>query len=314
MTYDQRGYSCDCNSGYTKVGQALIGAQSCVLTSQASNFLAVETVSSATTFSSVGTVQSLTILHYFTNVATHCMYYGGPEDNAYCQALVNLCALKFYDLSGSAVCGAYLSISKQRPYSIGYGKGLPWLFYSSNTAACRDASLKMSVTLTNTVLNYVVAAYSLDGSWLGYSNLSTLFGYCERTAPHSDEGGGASATTKFLLFGTTVKSSYSCSPSSLLQSSQIFYDLFIEDTATGSLYPVPVKVTNLLVSGATPNTLSVNALCSSNDVFVRRFFLYDIVSGITASSAPLPAAIRYASTINLAVEIQKNNPKNIYVP
>jgi len=63
---------------------------------------------------------------------------------------------------------------------------------------------------------------------------------------------------------------------SLPETANKFYEMFIEDT-DGTLIDVPVRVWTLIdASGDTPNAADNEALY----VLVRRFFIFDTVSGI----------------------------------
>lgn len=57
-----------------------------------------------------------------------------------------------------------------------------------------------------------------------------------------------------------------------------------------------------------------SGFCDASDVLVRRFVLFDIVSGLTAASPSQPSVVRYASNVTLTVEIQRSPPSRIYPP
>ena len=324
FTYDARGYSCDCISGYTKVGLSLIGTQSCLSTSVSTPFVSIESAASVVTYSS-GSVTSATFLHYFSIAATRCKYYGGAQDIPYCQILANLCVLQVYD-SSSTVCSLFLSFITLRGYTSaaksyasksGWGTGLPWLYYSTtdSASACLDTNIKMKMSLKSTVLKYYVSVFTMNGTWLGYNNISTLFSYCTMIAPDTDQGGGTGASTKWQRFATSNSMTYKCNVNSLLSNQQYFYDLYVLDEGTGGLYPVPISITNLKWNGDTPNINLENKICSRSNIFVRRFFLFDIISGIPSTSTNnIPNVVRYLSDIKFSIQIQSSNPEYIYVP
>eukprot|EP01041_Mallomonas_annulata_P004874 gene4874-9718_t len=313
FTYDSRGYICDCSVGYTKVGQSIVGEQSCINSLKSSQFLNSENLAATINFNAVNSI-SIYILHYYTKTATNCLYYGGSQNIQDCQILLHLCILQLYN-SDSLPCATFLNIVRSRGYTTttgmssipSWGQGLPWLFYTSTSNPCLDTSIQMKMSLKSKKLNYIVSKYSLDGLWLGYENVSTLFSYCSDVAPYTSSGGGSSSTSKWQIFGTTEKNEYS-------------YD------ETNKMYPIPIKIINLKSGGKSPNSYSTKNLCTDGEVYVRRFFLYDIISGITITSTssqtstssipviPIPNIIRYASKILITTQIREDDPTRIYAP
>jgi len=83
-----------------------------------------------------------------------------------------------------------------------------------------------------------------------------------------------------------------------------FYEMFIEDS-DGSLIDVPVRVRTLIdESGDTPNIGEDIALYK----LVRRFFIFDTVSGIKGLGEYLnptlnTTAIRWISTARIVIEL-----------
>ena len=315
------GNVCTCPTGYTITGVTSIGSQSCVLTSLAAAYLKIEGIAINSKYSSIGVaVLSTTILHYFTKAAVHCQYYGGPQDIQSCNILANLCALQLYD-DQSTVCASYLAITSSRGATFvdnvaNWVAGMPWLYYSGSSEACFYDGVDRTVSLKNDKLVYVLGTFTMNGTFLGYRPLGTLFTYCGRTAPYSSDGGGTSSSTDYQIFAHVTNSNYTCDLTTLYGSEQLFYELYLQGSA---FYPVPVRVVNLRTgaSGTQPNSLRPKAnLCDASDVLVRRFFLVDIISGLTANSATggLPQVMRYASQISLEVSQRTANSGQIYAP
>ena len=315
------GNVCTCPTGYTITGVTAIGAQSCVLTSLASAYLKVEGIAINSKYNSLGiALLSATTLHYFTKAAVHCQYYGGPQDIQSCNILGNLCALHLYD-DQSTVCATYMAITLSRGAVFvdnvaNWVSGMPWLYYSGNSEACFNSGVDRTVTLKNDKLVYVLGTFTMNGTFLGYQPLSTLFTYCGRAAPYSSAGGGTSSSTDYQIFAHVTNSNYTCDLTTLYGNKQLFYELYLQGSA---FYPVPVRVVNLRTgaAGTQPNNLRPKAnLCDSSDVLVRRFFLVDMISGLTADSATggLPQVMRYASQISLEVSQRTANSGNIYPP
>lgn len=94
----------------------------------------------------------------------------------------------------------------------------------------------------------------------------------------------------------------------LVLSEQLFYELFLNDVNANLLYPVPVRLVNQRVQGVQVNSnfIPKNSFCDSSDVLVRRFTLYDVVTGVTSASpsSQSPLVIRYAANISIAIEIR----------
>lgn len=327
MKYDaaSSSYTCSCATNYIRVGDSSVGPEFCILASLANNYDKVASTANTVTYYQLGNKQvtkSLTFSHYFTSAATYCASYGGSQDNIYCQQLANLCLLQLYDDS-SAVCQAFQSIltarGNNRVNSIyAWGYGMPWLSYaSSNTplpdplSICEDTGYKASVTSKYQQLQYILIEIAMNGTFLGYANLNEAFAFCQQR----EENSGSDMRTDWLNFGTTVEGiQLYCDLSSLQTQPQIFYELYLFDFAVNKLYPVPVRMVNLRNGGQNPNTLDANgsaSLCNEQDFLVRRFFLFDRVSGISSSSN-IPEVFRVASVIRLDVMINGNT--NIYAP
>ena len=163
-------------------------------------------------------------------------------------------------------------------------------------------------------MQYVVSKYSLNGTFLGNEDVSDLFHYCQTSAPTTQ-----SVDTTWTIFGNSKIIRMKCDLYSILSKSldqQYFYELFIRESGTGSLFSVPVRITQLVDdTGGTPNDLYPRNLCDSTDVLVRRFFLFDIVSGIDAAEQQTaPKYIRYAQHMILAMNIRTDNPEKVYSP
>ena len=92
------------------------------------------------------------------------------------------------------------------------------------------------------------------------------------------------------------------------RNEQVFYELYLLDTVTSFLIPVPIRIINAVRDGERPNGFVSNGnLCSAEGVHSRRFFLYDTVSGLSEESfltlPYTPAVLRYASRIVLGERV-----------
>ena len=183
------------------------------------------------------------------------------------------------------------------------------------SAPCFQKNItKVPINLKEAVLQYVVSKYSLNGTFLGNEDVSDLFHYCRTSAPTPQE-----VDTSWTVFGNSKILRMRCDLHSLLATSigeQYFYELFLREKSSGSMFSVPVRIVQLVAStGSSPNVLYPRNLCENSDVLVRRFFLYDVVSGIdVATQQTTPKVVRYADHMILAVNIQEDNPERITSP
>jgi len=352
---------CVCDAGFRAVGvtgltTALASpgvAISCVPAASATAILATypEAAAIAVTFSALqtstsgaatGTLSgrsSRTLQHYYTAAAVRCVTWAAGDNNAGCQALANLCVLQLY-AAGSTVCTLFSALMAARRSSIagfvGWATSLPFLYYASDSSAvATDAALTRVMSFdaakepgTSDRLQFFLASYALNGTFLGLERLANQLAYCG-----TGVGRDASDTPPWLTFGYGFKASYTCDLRALLISpaatSPVFYDLYVRDlaadaaslsstatttTATGAilprlpftLYPVSVVVTNLRTAdGGQPN---VNPTLSAegNDVHTRRFTLADAVTGIT-TAGERSEVLRYAASLRLTIRARRSD-------
>lgn len=263
----------------------------------------------------------MTFRHYFVYAASLCSHYGGDIAAAACQTLANLCALQLFDITSEA-CVAHLDVINSRGSSNGYTNdinnwvnGNPWLYFTLPptaglaTSPCLANIYRAYLRLNSYLFAYSVAVYTMNGTFSGYKPLSTLFSYCGRQPPYTSDGGGTSSNTKYQMLGYPANLNFTCELGTLLGTEQLFYELYLLDRRSRNAVPVPVRVLNmycnipltttyyLLPLPNASRTLSQSSggvqvnekyprfLCDNTDILVRRFFLYDIVSG---SLPPLP--------------------------
>jgi meckelin len=310
---------CTCPSGFTITGVTSVGAQSCIGSSQASSFLKLENAAQYVKYNDLGTtLLSSTLLHHYTQSATHCSFYRGPQDTKACEVLAHLCALQLYD-DQSTACSTYQSITSARGTNYvsnvsNWVTGMPWLYFSGGSSACFATINTQSVTLKNYQLEYVLGSFAMNGTFLGYRPLNSLLSYCGRPGPLSSTGGGTNSNSKYQYFAAVTNDKYVCDLTSLYDTEHIFYELYL----VGSTFiPVPVRIVNLRTgaSSSKPNRLNpTNNLCDPGDVLVRRFYLFDLISGLSTGSTGLPSVIRYASSIILEVSQVKGAVRNVYSP
>eukprot|EP01038_Epipyxis_sp_PR26KG_P012906 gene12906-17295_t len=321
MSLTSGTYSCSCGTGYTTVGVTAIGAQSCLKTTLTTTYSSLVTKASQVTYTTIGTITSQTMKHYFLQAASRCLYYGSPADVKYCQILVNLCVLQLYDDKAEA-CIAHQDVISARGTSNyirsveNWVAGSPWLYFAqTGSKACYFELMSQRINFNHIKLKYVVATYTMNGTFLSYSNLDTLFFYCNRSAPYSGSGGGASSSTNWQLYGANQRLSYKCYLPSLVPKQQLFYEIFHYDVRTAKYYPVPVRVLNLKSNGQYINERVTVKTCNTHDILVRRFFLFDVVSGISSDTTNFNGlqVMRYASYFTLISSLStKEGRSKIY--
>jgi meckelin len=193
----------------------------------------------------------------------------------------------------------------------GWGAGAPWMYVAGGGDACFLEEYRTPVSLFDQMMRYVVGKYTLNGTFAGYDEIGTLFTYCSRPLAFSGYGGGEGSSTGWQYYGASETQNYQCDLSTLLDKDQYFYELFLYDPKTddteNNLLPVPVRVVGVTLDGGstTSNTLSPELLCDGDDVLVRRFFLYDIVSGFSSTSGDTPDVIRYAQNITIEMALSE---------
>ena len=134
--------------------------------------------------------------------------------------------------------------------------------------------------------------------------------------------------------GTSSFRNFSCDIKNLLGQDQYFYELYLYDRKSQQSLPVPVRLVNQLVdpkernkatttstTTGTTTTASVTNIypyfvCDDGDNVVRRFFLTDLVSGISSSSVGTgnPQVMRYASYMMLETSLSPTAYGKIFAP
>ena len=178
-------------------------------------------------------------------------------------------------------------------------KRLPALYYTQGPTVytLNDVPLTVSLKGEGSRLTYVMAAYSLNGTYLGLRELGNELQLCT---------GKAEDPTAFLQFGVGLEVECSLKLGTLLAVTEpTFYDLYLR-VDNEQLYPVrsnpnpnpnpnpdpnadpdanpnpnqvPVRLANLRVNGRRVNENSASITSQQNDQLVRRFFTVDAASG-----------------------------------
>lgn len=168
----------------------------------------------------------------------------------------------------------------------------------------------MSLTSNNpssgyiNLLSFKLAKYDINGTFLSFDDLTTQLMICSQSLADGVD---------FWRFGITIQTSCTFDLTNLLgnnipQTANKFFELFIVDV-NGNLIDVPIKVLGLIdSSGATPNT----GTDMSKYILVRRFFIFDTISGIKGAGQYLnqttnTTALRWISSAKLVIELDSKN-------
>jgi meckelin len=277
--------------------------------------------------------ESLTLKHYFVNATAQCYFYRGPESNPNCQTLANLCVLQLYDPTSSA-CLAYAELENLRQvgsYPVGnpgWRRKLPWLHYDGTAESVRNDAegIGMVLSLSNEAvlagkahaanLTFFLSVTALNGTWLGLQELDTQFFYCAASAPNTGQGGGSSRSTAWRKFGNGFHEKFKCDLQGLMDKGDpLFYEPFLRDEASGDLYPVPVLLRDYVDADGELVNWNNGETDEDGNVFVRRFTLFDTVSGVsTGYTSGWPKIVRYASSIKLKVASHRDKASKILPP
>ncbi|OQR98550.1 transmembrane protein [Achlya hypogyna] len=336
---------CACAAGYALTGVATIGPVKCISQANQTAITQMYPLQTATqvTFQDFAAPESTTPLtitsglmvhsfssaitrvfqHYFLSAAIGCYYYANEEANSACQVLSNLCVLSVFAPKSSA-CSLLnqLAMSSRLTTSngiLGWTATLPFLEYTAGAAsvlAQTNIDLTMSFSSqanpgTTDTLQYIVASYGLNGSFLGWSPLTTQLLLCDPTAR-----GNYGFSLEWLRFGLGTTFAYSCdlAPVFAATATVVFYELYLVDTANDrALVPVPVRVVNYRDNRG--NLVNANRAPTDveNNQLTHRFYVLDAASGVKAGYTS-PSVVYYASSISLVVQTQESRASAIYPP
>lgn len=324
--YFDTNFSCVCTDGYFLTGEASVSEQSCI-----KNTPSVSTSYSKVQFrdpfslesSDEFTLESLTFSHLYMKAASDCEFYerSSGTSRRSCQALGNLCALSMYDQDTPA-CKQLEGISQRRPESyhsnVDWKLTLPWLFYRDEPEyILNDRGINMRVSFHPevnhvNVLQFKLAKYTMNGTFVAIEDVTNQFEFCSKDTLGRDGG-----RSHWSGFGMSYRVEHSCPISGLLGKEMFLYDMYLVDESPDAckpesdcFYPVPFLNRNLVKDNKFPN---VNQRLGDDidDVYTRRFFLFDNEFGRTSSGIE---AVRYAKKIVLQIQIQSEKTTRLYPP
>ncbi|KAL9962665.1 hypothetical protein ACROYT_G031787 [Oculina patagonica] len=225
-----------------------------------------------------------------------------------CQVLGNLCVLLDYIPNGNDACKQYTDLVNSKS-SIGVVSDvnrdwpvvMPWLFYQLSASDAPEVLDKKEITKKferNEDINFVLAVYTLNGSFVGYETGLDSLQMCK------DRPSKMAAASKFA---TTYRSSCSIAVKELKNVPMFLYDMFL--ALDDELYPVPVLMENYVVDDEKVNE------GSDRDVWklTRRFYVVDNLIGISLGGNQQLQYIRYSPKIELNIRLRSSEGE-IYPP
>ena len=223
-----------------------------------------------------------------------------------CQLLGNLCVLLDYIQGGSA-CKEYTDLVNTKiPLGVvnddnrDWPVVLPWLFYQS-TSDAPEVLDKKEITKTfqrNEDIGFVLAVYTLNGSFVGYEYGLDSLQMCK------DRPSKMAAASKFA---TTYRSSCSIAVKEMTKMPMFLYDMFL--SLGDDLYPVPVLMENYVKDNENVNEGSDR----DKWILTRRFYIVDNLIGISAGGNQELQYIRYSPKIELNIRLRSSDGE-IYPP
>lgn len=225
-----------------------------------------------------------------------------------CQLLGNLCVLLDYVGGGNDACKLYTDlVNSKSPIGVvnevnrDWPVVMPWLFYELSASDAPEVLDKKEITKKferSEAVNFILAVYTLNGSFIGYENGLDTLQMCK------DRPSKMAAASKFA---TTYRSSCSIAVEDLKKTPMFLYDMFL--VLDKKLYPVPVLMENYVDGGDNVNEGSDRDLWK----LTRRFYVVDNLIGISPDGNQKLQYIRYSSKIELNIRLRSSNGE-IYPP
>jgi len=259
----------------------------------------------------IATLESAYLRKHFYRLATKCRSAADRQVLYFeeCTSLANLCAATLYN-TDLPPCNAYLSIISSTIGGEnswpGWKSRFPFLFHGENPPLTSNTipistDLDMNVALSgageNSRLRITLSKYALNGTWLGFEDLSTQLSLCDGTKLEMSQ---------YLEFGTSMEKTCNLNVYSLKSAEEpIFYDPFIlYSSGTQTMaYPLPIQI----LTGTSDSW--VNPLTGP---LYRRFFLYDNVLGFSAETPTELSYVRFLVSAQLRINLRGD--EKIYPP
>ena len=261
------------------------------------------------------TVDSYTFDYYYLSAAVNCRYY---KERDACHTLTNLCAATIFN-PNAIVCTLLKQIQTETTTTVhsvdSWKTGLPLIEYFDDTELTSTnlkSSLVFELSSTNTDRSTIdqvlfkLAKYAYNGTFIGFEDLTNQLQLCDN-----------SNMDRWTNIGTNYENSCNYDLNNLLTETneQYFYELYYIDQ--DNLYlPIPIKILNYKNDQNNYPNVKSNGQENFNEgnlILHRRFFLYDITSGIKTENS-LATIITYAQDMVLRIKMQDGSTTKIYPP
>ncbi|GET89645.1 hypothetical protein, conserved [Leishmania tarentolae] len=236
-----------------------------------------------------------------------------------CNLLVNLCVLMDYQLTAMP-CALYQHIKQSKPCQDPLCEtvdGLPWLYYTrSNADVLSNVTTEFSFSARQK-LEFVVSAFDLYGSWIGYQSMVSQANPCFLKNTELQT---------FFAAGETHATSCNVNWHWLLRANRtLFYEVYLRHPLNASrLMPVPLLIdySNFRFKPETfhdPWLYRGSTVASNGAIpeggFRRRFYAYDNVGG--SDSAPLrslPSYVTALRSVSLVLGMDHRDTRYVATP
>ncbi|KRX87863.1 Meckelin [Trichinella pseudospiralis] len=249
------------------------------------------------------------------------------QNQTACQLLGNLCVLLHYKRGeknrgyGRNACDLFLRITRDdNEIFVEWSEGMPWLYYLQDSAEHILSKSDIPVQYTfesenrnSSFLNFMLAAYSLTGEYLGMSPATDgTLQLCMLTR-----------SSRAFTFQVGKYYTQQCNIGiELLKKlpDGIFFDVYLkydnfENESVAELYPVPVLNLNYEEESGYPNKLCTQKLTNAPWLWHlnRRIWLIDM-SSTKESSDIENRIVRYAKRISIQTTVQLYSDGKIAPP
>lgn len=257
-------------------------------------------------------VSSVIIDTHLTTAALGCQ----NGNQTQCNLLANMCVLSHYSVD-AAPCAFYRqlqAIESCRGFECETPKTLPWLYYLRSSAAIlQDENIQIRVRLA-TRMRFILSAFSWDGRWLGNTLVTTQLHLCDFSS---------SGAREFFAVGSDRVLSCHLNLRWFLGAPKTaFYELYLQDNDALRDIPVLRSYSNKDINPShVHDSVLFRAGASADltpqvDGYVRRFYLYDNIGGVSSGDVNTgkPEYITVARNIKLLISLQPTHLSRIFTP
>lgn len=256
-------------------------------------------------------IQSSFFETHFRMAAHACTF---SKNFSSCQLLSNLCVLIHYTFDDDYNACRYYR-GEFGDNFINLPNHVPWLYYTEGEANVYLSKTRLKTHYSfkednpDSKFNFTVAKYSPEGHLIQYGRLEDVLTVCPLISFDLDDA---------IKFGTTFTKSCSISVRDLWDKyDTVFYDVFIQyyDEEDHMIYAVPILNRNYVEKGE-----KLNQQSEKKWQLMRRFFLFDNLSGRESLSPNTPdrmeraKVVRYAQNIEIVIRLREGEGHGLIFP